>query len=191
MNDDMRKIWEERFRAGIAVGSPEPSVLEMMPLLSGGLALDVAAGMGRNAIALARAGIPVVAADFSAIAMRAVRETAIAEGLPITPVVADLETTFPFHQRSFATILNVSFLSRDLIPRLIDSLRADGVLLFDTFLIDQAASGHPRDPRFLLQHYELRALLDGMELLRYREGLTVYPDGKQAWRAVAFARRRS
>ena len=62
-------------------------------------------------------------------------------------------------------------------------------MLFDTFMIDQAAIGHPRDPRFLLQHYELRDLLAGMEILRYREGLTIYPGGKSAWRATALARR--
>ncbi|MGH7931918.1 MAG: class I SAM-dependent methyltransferase [Candidatus Binataceae bacterium] len=191
MNEDTRKVWEDRFRAGGAVGEPEPSVLEMIPLLPREIALDLAAGMGRNAIALARAGIPVVAADFSAVAMRALRETALTQALPITPVVANLEAAFPFRPRSFTTIVNVNFLSRDLIPRLKDSLRPGGMLLFDTFIIDQAASGHPRDPRFLLQHYELRELLTGMELLRYREGLTVYPDGKQSWRAAALARRRS
>jgi hypothetical protein len=63
-------------------------------------------------------------------------------------------------------------------------------LLFDTFLIDQAASGHPRDPRFLLKHYDLRELLGDMELMRYREGIVTYPGDKHAWRAVALARRR-
>jgi hypothetical protein len=38
-------------------------------------------------------------------------------------------------------------------------------------------------------HYELRDMLEGMELLRYREGIVAYPGDKSAWRAVALARR--
>ncbi|MGH7916953.1 MAG: class I SAM-dependent methyltransferase [Candidatus Binataceae bacterium] len=186
---DARAMWEERFRLGMAVGEPEPSLIEMMPLLPRGLALDVAAGMGRNTIALARAGFHVFATDFSVTAMGSLATSATTEKLPITPVVSDLEHGFPFHPRRFAVIINVSYLDRGLVPRLIQSLQAGGVLLFDTFLIDQAASGHPRDPRFLLNHYELRELLGSLQLLRYREGLTVYSNGKQAWRALAVARR--
>jgi len=64
------------------------------------------------------------------------------------------------------------------------------MLLVDTFLVDQAEHRPPRDPRFLLGHYELRELVAGMELLRYRGGLMVYPDATRAWRAGAVARRR-
>jgi len=37
----------------------------------------------------------------------------------------------------------------------------------------------------------LRELLSGLEILRYREGLTVYDGGECAWRAGALALRRS
>ncbi len=190
MSTSQRAMWEERHRGAIP-GDPEPSVLEMLPLMPQGIALDVAAGTGRNAFPLARTGIKVVTADFSETAMRAISELARRERLPIAPVVADLEETFPFRPESFDVVLNVTFLHRELVPRLKGALRRGGVLLFDTFLIDQAASGHPRDPRFLLKHYELRELLGDMELLRYREGIVTYPGDKHAWRAVALARRRN
>ena len=73
--------------------------------------------------------------------------------------------------------------------RLADRYRLE-FLDMDTFLIDQAALGHPRNPRFLLEHYELLALLEGLQTLCYREGLTVYPDQTKAWRASALARRK-
>jgi 2-polyprenyl-3-methyl-5-hydroxy-6-metoxy-1,4-benzoquinol methylase len=70
-----RSKWNETHR-GKPAGDPEPFVVKMLPLLArGGLALDVAAGRGRNAIALARAGMRVVAADFSELAMRTLAET--------------------------------------------------------------------------------------------------------------------
>ena len=186
-----RASWDERHAAASAPGVPEPSVLEMLPLMPRGWALDIAAGTGRNSLPLARAGSRVAAVDFSPVAMRALRETSAASRLPIMPVIADLETSLPFPDAVFDVVLNVNYLDRALVPRLREILKVGGVLLFDTFLIDQAVSGHPRDPRFMLEHYELRDLLAGMELIRYREGIVAYPSGKTAWRAMALARRTS
>ncbi|HXR25142.1 MAG TPA: methyltransferase domain-containing protein [Candidatus Binataceae bacterium] len=188
MTHEGRESWETRHREATP-GTPEPSLIEMMPLMARGLVLDIAAGAGRHAIALARAGFRVVAVDYAATAMHQMHATAAAEHLPIMPVVADLEDGLPFAPGSFDAVVNTNFLDRNLMPLLKSSLRIGGTLLFDTFLIDQAASGHPRDPRFLLRHYELREMLSDMELIRYREGLTVYSPEKSAWRATALARR--
>jgi SAM-dependent methyltransferase len=181
--------WEETHRGKAAAGEPEPFVVEMMALLPrGGLVLDVAAGRGRNAFALARSGMRVVAADFSQVAMRAPAELARAERLAIWPLIADFDN-FAFRDRTFDAIVDVNFLDRALFPEFARALKPGGILLVETFLVDQAEIGHPKDPRFLLKHYELRELMGGLELLRYREGLVVYPDGSRAWRAGAVARR--
>ena len=186
---DKRRDWEERQRAGAGPRAPEPSVVEMLDLLPRGLALDVAAGTGRHSLLLARAGFNVVAIDYAEPALQTLQSIARAERLPVWPLAADL-SAFPLPRGRFDTILNLNFLDRALVPRLIDALRPGGAMLFDTFLIDQAVSGHPRNPDFLLAHYELREMLNGMELVRYREGLVIYPEGKSAWRAAALAIRR-
>ena len=86
-----RASWDQKHR-GKAPGDPEPFVIEMMPMLPReGLALDVAAGRGRNSIALARNGMGVVAADFSFEAIRILNDVARKNRLPIWPVVADLD----------------------------------------------------------------------------------------------------
>jgi tellurite methyltransferase len=193
MNRERRATWEQRHRDA-APGDPEPSVLDLLPLLPQGLALDLAAGTGRNSIALARAGWRVVAVDFSAVGLRRLAEIARRDHLTISTVVADLEETFPFRPNTFDVILNVSYLDRALTPRLTSALRPGGAILFDTFTIDEAGApggGHLRNTRFMLDRYELRALLAGLELIRYREGLVVYPSGTRAWRATALARRGS
>ncbi|HUY19704.1 MAG TPA: class I SAM-dependent methyltransferase [Candidatus Binataceae bacterium] len=178
---------DRRF-AGRAPGAPEPFFDEMLPLLARGLALDVAAGTGRHSLALARAGMKVVAIDHSATALETLARTARAARLAIWPIVAELEN-FPIGAEQYDLVVNINFLDRTLMPALKRALRPGGHMLFDTFLVDQAALGHPRNPDYLLGHYELRDLLDGLTLLRYREGLTVYADGAQAWRAAALARR--
>jgi SAM-dependent methyltransferase len=191
MNLERRAKWEARHRE-MTPGDPEPSVSAMLPLLPSGTALDIAAGTGRNAIALARGGWRVVAADFSRTGMRRLAEIARHENLAILPAVVDLEDSFPFRPNSFDIILNVSYLDRALVPLLKDALRPRGALLLDTYLIDEAdeaGHGHLRNNRFTLDHYELRALVADLELVRYREGLVIYPNGKRAWRATALARR--
>jgi SAM-dependent methyltransferase len=191
MNRERRAKWEERHR-GATPGDTEPSVIEMIPRLPPGIALDIAAGTGRNSIALARAGWQVVAVDFSRPGLQGLAEISRYGKLPISTVFADLEESFPFRQNSFDVILNVSYLDRALVPQLKFALRPGGVILFDTYLIDEAdeaGHGHLRNNRFTLDHYELRMLLAGLELMRYREGLVVYPNGKRAWRATALARR--
>jgi len=188
MSESNRTVWETR-HAEQSAGPPEPFVAEMLPLLPRSLALDIAAGTGRHSIVLARAGFTVHAIDFSLPAMFKLAAAASAESLPIYPLIADLDS-FPLPEARYDAIVNSTFLDRKLIPALKRALKVGGALLFDTFLIDQAETGHPRNPDFLLGHYELRALLDGLEIVRYREGLTVYPNGTRAWRAGAVAMRR-
>ena len=190
MNQQERSKWDERHRDS-APGAPEPSLVDLIPLMPHGLTLDVAAGSGRHAIAMAKAGHRVVAADFSAVAMQQLGKIARTEGLTIAPTVVDFEGPLPFPPSSFDCVLNVSFLHRTLIPHLKELVRVGGMLFLDTFLVDQATLGHPRDPRFLLQHNELRAMLSEMELLSYHEGLVHYSPEKRAWRASTLARRRA
>lgn len=190
MSGERNTYWDERHREGTA-GLAEPSLIEILPLLPRGRSLDIAAGLGRNAIALAEAGMRVIAADYSERAALALRQTARERRLTIDPVIADIEDSWPFRPASFDIVVNINFLNRAMVPGLIEALKPFGMLFFDTFLVDQAEFGHPRDPAFMLRHYELREMLPAMELLRYREGIVNYPSGKQTWRAMALARRRS
>jgi tellurite methyltransferase len=161
----------------------------MLPLLPRtGLALDVAAGRGRHSLVLADAGLTVVAVDYSQEAMANLRMLVRARTAAIWPVIADLDS-FCLADSTFDLIVNVNFLDRTLFPKFFRALKPGGMLVAETFLIDQATIGHPRERRFLLDHYELRDLVGGLELLRYQEGLRVYPDGTRAWRASALARK--
>ncbi|MGC2275396.1 MAG: class I SAM-dependent methyltransferase [Candidatus Binatus sp.] len=181
--------WDERHR-GKAAGDAEPFLLAMLARVPRGVALDIAAGRGRNSLALARAGITVVAVDYSAEATRILAATARAADLAVWPVVANLDN-FHLKDKSFDAIVNINFLDRALFPNFARALRPGGVLIADTFLIDQAAIGHPRDPRFLLGHGELRALAGGLEVEEYHEGPVTCSNGERAFRASMLARRRN
>ncbi len=188
MSELRRADWDERHR-GQPPGEAEPFLAAMLARIPRGVALDVAAGRGRNALALARASLAVVAVDFSTEAMRSVAAAARSAHLPIWPVVANLDS-FHLKDESFDVIVNINFLDRALFPKFVRALRPGGILIADTFLVDQAAISPLRDPRFLLGHGELRTLAGGLEIEEYREGLTASPGGERAFRASMVARRR-
>lgn len=188
MSEAGRAEWNERHR-GKPAGEAEPFLVEMLAVLPRGLALDVAAGRGRNSIALAQAGIRVVAIDFSTKAMRLLAATARCERLAIWPVAANL-SSFHLKDESFDAIVNINFLDRSLFPDFARALRPGGMLIAETFLVDQAAIGHPRNPAFLLAHGELRDLASELQIEEYREGMVTYSSGERAYRASIAARRR-
>ena len=189
MSDSGRAGWEGRHRGREAGGTPELWVSQMLPLLPHrGIALDVAAGRGRHSLPLAEHGLAVIAIDYSREAMSALAKVVHERRMAMWPVVADLDS-FSIRNESLDLIVNVNYLDRALFPRFVQALKPGGLVLADTFLIDQLALGHPRNPRFMLEHQELRGLLEGLRILRYREGMVVYPDQSKAWRASALARR--
>lgn len=179
--------WDERHR-GKPAGEVELFLAEMLARIPCGVVLDVAAGRGRNALPLARAGNAIVAVDYSAEAMRLLAATTRSAQLAIWPIVANLDN-FHLKDEALDAIVNINFLDRALFPKFERALRPGGVLIASTFLVDQAAIGHPRDPRFLLAHGELRALAGSLEIEEYREGPVTYSNGDRAFRASMLARR--
>jgi SAM-dependent methyltransferase len=137
-----------------------------------GRALDVACGRGRHAIWLAARGLHVTAVDRDEQAIDALRRGASDRALPVSTVVADLETgNYSPGLNAFDVIIAVHYLHRPLFPALIAALRPDGVLIYETFTRDQARRGKPTNPDFLLERGELRRLIEPLDVLDYREGV--------------------
>jgi protein-L-isoaspartate O-methyltransferase len=167
--------------------SPSPFVLEHLALAPPGPALDVACGSGRHALALARAGRVVDAVDRDPARCAALARQARADGLAVRVVCADLTDWSPPHGR-YAIVVNTLYLERALVPRLVAGLAPGGLLLFETFTAAQLATGHPRNPDFVLHPGELARLAIGLEVLAHREG-AVERDGATVHLAALAARR--
>src|SRR5262249_6950838 len=149
-----------------------------------GRTLDLAAGSGRNAAFLARRGHTVVAVDVSWQGLARVRQ----RERGIVCVQMDLDAP-AFRRGAADAVVVVSFLDRSLFPQVGAWLRPGGVLLWDTFLVDQRSIGHPREPAFLLERGELaERLRRAFDILAVREGL-VEEKGRPAWRSAVVARR--
>jgi SAM-dependent methyltransferase len=167
---------------------PNPFLLETLPFLSRGSALDLACGAGQNAVALVERGRPTAAIDVSLIALdraealarsRGVRvRRAAASSIPekfparsaeLLLIHADLEN-FLLPISAFEVILCFRYLQRSLFAAMESALRPGGILVFETFTRDQLSFDRgPRNPDHLLQPGELRSAFPGLDLLFYRE----------------------
>jgi tellurite methyltransferase len=134
--------------------------------------LDVACGRGRHALLLATAGFQVTAVDRDAEALEWLAVTARSLGLEVTCQLLDLETTPPpdLGNARFDAVLVFNYLHRPLFPALRSALVAGGRLFYETFTVDQAERGHPKNPAFLLRPGELPTLAAPLTVLHAREG---------------------
>jgi len=186
-----RERWEAKYRErGAADAPPAPFLVEHAGLLHGGWILDVAAGAGRNALFLAGLGHDVIAVDVARGGLAHLRGAATDAAGRIACVQMDLDAP-GIRAASIDGMIVVSFLDRRLFAEAARWLRPGGILLWDTFLLEQREIGHPREPAVLLERGELvRGVGEAFEVLATREGLVEEPTGA-AYRSGIVARRRA
>ncbi|MDA8217175.1 MAG: methyltransferase domain-containing protein [Dehalococcoidales bacterium] len=151
----------------------EPSgfLVSNVHLLPRGRALDVAMGSGRNALYLARLGYEVEGVDISAESVGAALAAAREAGVTITAKVVDLEAGYRIEEGRYDVIIVFNYLQRSLIPQIKAGLRPGGMVVYETFIVDQTRFGKPRNPDHLLEHNELLDMFRDFRCLRYHEGI--------------------
>ncbi len=157
--------------------NPEPAqfLVENAELIPKGRALDLAMGSGQNAIYLAQNGFKVEGVDISPEAVSRANESALKAGVTIKTVVADLEGDYRIVKEAYDLIICFHYLQRSLIPQIKDGLRQGGMIVYETFIDDQARFGRPKNPDHLLKRNELLDMFRDFRCLRYREGIMPGP----------------
>ena len=150
---------------------PAQFLVEHITLLPKGRALDLAMGAGRNAIYLSKMGYRVEGVDVSAESVGRAVELAEKSGVHLDARVADLEKNYRIDKQAYDLIVCFNYLQRSLIPQIIDGLKTGGMVVYETFIVDQAQFGKPRNPDHLLKHNELLDMFRDLRCLRYREGI--------------------
>jgi len=138
-----------------------------------GKVLDLACGSGRHARFLAGLGYPVLAVDRDAEALAGLSTI---EG--ITTRQLDLEgEEWPLAGQVFDGIVVTNYLWRPRLPDVLALLAPGGVLIYETFMVGNAAYGKPSNPAFLFQAGELRQLAAaaGLREVEYAEGYVASP----------------
>jgi len=157
-------------------GHPSPFLVAQLPRLPRGKALDVATGRGRNAHFLATRGFSVHGIDRNREALELLDAQAQeAGGLPITTEYIDLETDDrsppDLGTEMYDVILVFFYLYRPLFPQLIQALKPGGVIVYETFLLENYLHRqHPRRKEFCLKPNELLTLFRKIQILHYDEG---------------------
>jgi SAM-dependent methyltransferase len=131
--------------------------------------LDAACGSGRHVRWFAQLHARVTAIDRDAAALEPLRGLA-------EVIVADIESgPWPLAGRRFDAVIVTNYLWRPLLPTLVESVEAGGVLIYETFAQGNQSVGKPSNPDFLLQPGELLAATHGLRTIAYEDGFLDEP----------------
>tara|TARA_R110002111_G_scaffold72118_1_gene115401 strand:- start:577 stop:1155 length:579 start_codon:yes stop_codon:yes gene_type:complete len=133
-----------------------------------GIALDLACGMGGNAVFLAEKGLTVKAWDISSVAIEQLALTAKERKLAIEAEVRDVVANPP-EENSVDVLLVSHFLARELCPAIIAAIKPGGLLFYQTYCQEKVHEVGPKNPNYLLADNELMRLFSEMKLRVYRE----------------------
>ncbi len=159
--------WDRRYRGSESTALPSAVLTAHLDWLPPrGTALDLACGLGANALALAAHGLAVEAWDYSPVAIARLDETARRRQLPVKAVCRDVVAEPPA-TATFDVIVVAHFLERSLFPHIMSALTPGGWLLYQTFTT--AAVRGPGNPAFRLAGGELLRLCAPLQLRAYRE----------------------
>ena len=148
---------------------PSPFVAEWAAQVGGRNAIDVAMGRGRHALMLARLGLRTFGVDRQFAAVRDSVRRARAENLVVRGWCGDLEQ-IPLPRDVFDIVVVTRYLQRDLFPSIRSMARRGGVVIYETFTVNQRSLGFgPTSPDHLLEPGELARRFDGFEVVFYEE----------------------
>lgn len=166
---------------------PSPFLHATAGMIPKGKVLDVAAGEGRHALYMASQGYDVTCLDRDENALATLTRTAKDHCLSnLSTWNVDLEK-YPaappsLGDQEYDGILVFFYLFRPLFPSILQALKPGGVLIYETFLIDNHVRfNHPRRKEFCLERNELLRLTHPLRVLHYQEDPhTSPPDGGHA-----------
>lgn len=181
MSTTDRERWNEKYsqREPVALIEPDGWLVEALAIINDSdgandsqrQALDVACGLGHNAIWLAQQGWQVDAVDVSHAGLQLARQSATSHGCDVNWIEADLDDWMP-QSSAFDLAVVFRFLDRATVPRVVRAaVRTAGWLVYETFSAAQLQrpDSHIRNPAFTLASGELQQLFPEFDVILQRE----------------------
>lgn len=168
--------WNRRYSSGDKYPTePHDAVVAYHSLSKKGRALDIAAGIGRNACFLAEKGFQVDAVDISSVGLKSIHQ----KNPDVNTIHADLDD-YQLSKDHYDLIVNINFLDRRLFPQIQKGLKNSGLLIFQTFM-DPRLTGATFDPqkvdRYLKPNELVHSFLS-LHVLRYEEKEVTFSNGE-------------
>lgn len=158
--------WDQRYCGKTPSIKPCQLLLNFAEQLpKGGRALDLACGLGGNALFLAQRGLHCDAMDYSSVAIDALNTFALQHRLPVSAVVQDIEREFNIATNHYDVIVVSYFLFRPLLNTISAALAPGGLLYYQTFNRKRPECGGPQNPDFLLTEGELAKAIPELEMV--------------------------
>jgi SAM-dependent methyltransferase len=150
--------------------------------------LDLACGKGRNGLYLIENKIPTVFADRNPEVLDEIKQqlqdplfATVKNLASLWSVDFEAEPQEQLKESSFAGILVYRYLHRPLLDSLKRAILTGGLVIYETFTVDQPQFGRPKNPDFLLQPGELTRYFSDWKVLHKFEGkIENYAAGKPA-----------
>ena len=143
--------------------------------------LDIASGNGRHSLFASSLGYQVISADLKLEKLYIIKNNN--QNLTIN---IDFESKFnwPFKDNFFDVIIVTNYLHRALFKNIFNGLKKNGLLIYETFSIENIQFGKPRNPDFLLKPQELLQITrkHHMKIINYEELITNFPKNKAVQR---------
>lgn len=146
--------------------------------------LDLACGTGRNGLQLIENNLPVIFADISAEALLQIERSLAEEpyrihasSATLWPVDFEQPGNIPLEGRMFGAIVAYHYLHRPLFESIKQAVCPGGMVIYETFTVDQPQYGRPKTPDFLLHHGELQDYFCDWTILHTFEGVVAKSGG--------------
>ncbi len=133
-----------------------------------GVALDLACGLGGNAVYLAQHGLHTHAWDISQQAIDYLQSYSNENSLSINTEARDVEQ-HPPDADSFDVICVSYYLQRELVSKIVAALKPNGLLFYQTFVHECVSDTGPKNPKYRLHANELLTLFSPLHVLAYQE----------------------
>lgn len=172
--NELAAKWDRIYRdSEPGLQTPASVLSENVCLLpSTGHALDLASGLGANAIFLAERGFTVAALDISSLAIDKIQALARQRGLAIEARQQAIDAaSLPVH--AYDVIVVSRFLDRSLPDAIIAALKPGGLLFYQTFTRLKVAAEGPNNPAYLLDTEELLTLFAPLRTVFYRDNADI------------------
>ncbi|MFH1116352.1 MAG: methyltransferase domain-containing protein [Pseudomonadota bacterium] len=166
MKRDKEK-WNRRYsRDDRTIPEPDPFLVENSSFLTAGTALDLASGLGANALFLARHGYRVDAFDISFPALSRLKAEADRLCLDVRPVVADLDDyPLPTDRYDLAAIFH--FFSPRIMSGIQNCLKSGGLLICATYNYRHASIMPEFNEKYLVPRGGLTAYIRGLDIVMH------------------------
>ena len=167
--------WDNKYAAGNPNPGfvPDPLLVRHAQHLDGkGWALDVACGVGQNAMYLAQRGYEVVAVDGSYAGLRYCHDALADSHLHVHLVAADLDSFVLPHDK-FALVIVFRFLNRGLIPKLKQALAPGGLIIYQTFNVNRLQASPQMTRSYLLEPGELAGMFADFNVIETNDMLDI------------------